>query len=69
LKHLQLVPQRQHFQLQDSARARATSEAQQKREDDGHDGREAYVAVASKINGINGNGLFNRHNSLGIIPT
>jgi hypothetical protein len=54
-------PQRQHFQLQDGARARATSEGQQKREDDGHGGRESFVVVASKINGINGNGLFNRH--------
>jgi hypothetical protein len=61
LNHVQLVPQRQHFQLQDGARTRATSEGQQKREDDGHDGREAYVVVASKINDINGNGLFNRH--------
>jgi hypothetical protein len=30
--NLQLVPQRQHFQLQDSARARATSDGQQERE-------------------------------------
>jgi hypothetical protein len=61
LKHLQLVPQRQHFELQDGTPARATSKGQQKREDDRHDGRESYVLVASKINGINGNGLFDRH--------
>jgi hypothetical protein len=61
LKHLQLVPQREYFQLQDNARARATSDGQQEREDSGHDGEEAYVWIASKINAINGNGLFNRH--------
>jgi hypothetical protein len=55
------VPQRQHLQLQDGARARATSQGQQEREEDGHDGREAYAVVACKINGINRNELFSRH--------
>lgn len=41
LQHLQLVPQGQHLQLQDGARANAASQGQQEREEDGHDGREA----------------------------
>jgi hypothetical protein len=61
LQYLQLVPQRQHLQLQDGARARATSQGQREREEDGHDGGEAYAAVAGKINGINRNRLFSRH--------
>jgi hypothetical protein len=55
------VPQRQHLQRQDGARARATSQGQQEREEDGHDGPETYAAVAGKINGINRNGLFSRY--------
>jgi hypothetical protein len=38
LKDLHLVAQGQHFQLQDGARARATSQGQQKREKNGHEG-------------------------------
>jgi hypothetical protein len=39
LKHLQLVAQGQQFQLQDGARANATSQGQQERKEDGHDVR------------------------------
>ena len=60
VQHVKLVPQRQHLQLQDDARACATSQGQQDREDDGHDGREGYAVIAFKINGINRHGLFSR---------
>ncbi len=61
LKQLQLVPQRQHLQLQDGARVHATSQGQEEREENRHDGAEKYAVVACRINGANKYRTFSRH--------
>src|SRR5712692_3774553 len=42
LQHLQLVPQRQNFELERGTRTRQRSQGQEKREHHGHHGLEAY---------------------------
>ena len=64
LQHLQLVPKRQDFEVQGSARIRQCSQRLEDGEACRHHRLEAYSAIGCNINVLNKNGLFSNHSVL-----
>jgi hypothetical protein len=61
LQHLQLVPQRQHLELERGVRTRRSSQDQEEREEHGTSSPRSVSTIRGNINRSNRNGLFSRH--------
>ena len=69
IKHAQLVPQREYFELQRRTRTDRRSNRQQQRDEDGHHRARGYPAMGTIINASNKNRIVSSHSRPGRIES